>query len=294
MIATPPYGDSGEDYRSSSTNLYDMLLRPAEHLLKEKRVLVVADASLRTLPFETLISDSRPHAGVRFAGQDFVFSYTSFQEFLAIAQRPRSPRPPPTRILIYADPVYDGRLPRLVSSRYEAMNIARLFPGKTSLLLGQAATKRSIEDLDLSGYSVIHIAAHAVFNDEDTGESGLVLSKEVHSSDDGLLTATDVARLRLGASTVVVLSGCATGRATDGGVGLTNAFLGAGAREVVGSLWPVNDFVVVDFMRKYYAGIKEGQSSSEALTSAKLEMIQSGTPYSHPYYWAPFVHVGAF
>jgi CHAT domain-containing protein len=292
MIATPPHGASGEDYRALSSKLYDVLLRPAAPLLKARRLLVVPDASLSALPFETLISDPQPGAGARFIGEDFAISYTSsVPQFLSTAKRPQRSSLPIQRILVYADPVYEDSVPRLRFSRDEALSIQRLFPEQTSLRLGQAATKQSITKGNLSGYRILHFATHGVL--DEGGKSAVVLSRGEHSSGDGLLTAEDVAGLKLNVP-LVVLSACETGTANDGSIGLADAFLKAGAREVVSSLWAVNDFSSADFMKKFYTRMQEGQSASDALRSAKLDMMQTRIPYAHPHYWAPFVHTGAF
>jgi CHAT domain-containing protein len=297
MIAMPPRGGSGEDYRPLSAKLYDALLRPAAPLLKGKRLLVVPDSSLSALPFETLISDPHHGAGARFLGEEFAVSYaSSVPQFLSLARRPQSSNSLTQRILVYADPVYRDAVPRLISSRYEALNIQRMFPHQTSLLMRQAATKESINDRSLGRYGILHFATHGFFSSETPSKSGILLSGEDRSGENGLLTAEDVAGLELNASSLVVLSACNTalGTTKDGLSGLADAFLRAGAREVVSSLWSINDFSSADFMEKFYSRMQEGQSPTDALRNAKQAMMRTRIPYAHPHYWAPFVHTGAF
>jgi CHAT domain-containing protein len=78
-------------------------------------------------------------------------------------------------------------------------------------------------------------------------------------------------------------------------VGLTRAFLYAGSRRVVVSLWKVNDLATAEFMKIFYQKMKAGRLPSLALKEAKLAMIHSDSPaYRNPYYWTPFVLVGTF
>ena len=76
-------------------------------------------------------------------------------------------------------------------------------------------------------------------------------------------------------------------------VGLTRAFLYAGARRVVVSLWEVNDLAVPDLMTEFYRALREGMAPATALRGAKVAFLQSEMAgYRHPYYWAGFVLVG--
>ena len=95
---------------------------------------------------------------------------------------------------------------------------------------------------------------------------------------------------------LVVLSACRTGRGRlaegEGVIGLARAFLYAGARSVVVSLWSVSDISAANFMRRFYRHLAAGESSAASLRQAKLEMIRSEKPEQHPFYWSPFLIVG--
>jgi hypothetical protein len=103
---------------------------------------------------------------------------------------------------------------------------------------------------------------------------------------DGFLRLDEVTRLHLNAD-LVVLSACETGKgrlyAGEGVTGLARAFLYAGSRGVVASLWAVDDRETAGFMAQLYGGLKDGQAAADALRAAKLEMIRGGKP---PVYWA--------
>lgn len=131
--------------------------------------------------------------------------------------------------------------------------------------------------------------------DESTPElSGLRLARAGDSAEDGLLQVRDVFNLELHAD-LVVLSACQTGVgkevAGEGLIGMTRAFLYAGAASVVVSLWQVDDESTSDLMVSFYRQLELTGDKSEALRRAKLELIDR-SPYFQPYYWAPFILIG--
>ena len=96
---------------------------------------------------------------------------------------------------------------------------------------------------------------------------------------------------------LVVLSACQTGLGTfkqgEGIIGLTRAFMYAGARSILVSLWNINDSSTAGFMTCFYEMMRQGKCKAEALQLAKLNMIHSErSAYHHPFYWAPFILIG--
>ncbi|MEL7036073.1 MAG: CHAT domain-containing tetratricopeptide repeat protein, partial [Cyanobacteria bacterium J06592_8] len=114
-------------------------------------------------------------------------------------------------------------------------------------------------------------------------------------SEDGVLTALEVANLKLRGTKLVVLSACQTGMGEiengEGVYGLRRAFTLAGAESQLMSLWKVDDEGTKELMIKYYQRLLQNQGRSEALRQTQLEMLNS-EQYQHPYYWAAFVPVG--
>jgi CHAT domain-containing protein len=126
--------------------------------------------------------------------------------------------------------------------------------------------------------------------------SGLVLGSSKPGVGYGVLRLGEIMSLHLD-SDLVTLSACQSGLGTlvrgEGMVGLTRAFLFAGARRLAVSLWSVNDETTPDFMVAFYKLMRSGQSPTEALRQTKLAMLKSNTAsFHHPYFWAPFVLVG--
>jgi CHAT domain-containing protein/Tfp pilus assembly protein PilF len=170
----------------------------------------------------------------------------------------------------------------------------------TGLQASEAAVKAASEKGLLARARYVHFATHGILG-LDTGQPpALVLSlvgndgarDEDGGINDGFLRLDEVTRLRLNAD-LVVLSACETGKgrlyAGEGVSGLARAFLYAGSRGVVCSLWAVDDRETAAFMADLYGGLKDGKAAADALRAAKLAMIRAGKP---PVYWAPFILIG--
>jgi CHAT domain-containing protein len=145
---------------------------------------------------------------------------------------------------------------------------------------------------------VIHFATHGVLNETQPEKSGLILSlvNKKGQSVDGYLRLGDIYNLKLSAD-LVVLSSCDSGLGKDlsseGIIGLPRAFLRAGAKSVIATLWKVEDRATAELMTHFYAHLHQGESPSSALRSAQLELSRE-KQWSDPYYWAAFVFQGDY
>jgi CHAT domain-containing protein len=183
----------------------------------------------------------------------------------------------------------------------------RLGANEGDVVLGSRATETTIRTLNTTGalalYRVLHFATHGLVSGELKGlaEPALVLSPPttVTPTDDGLLTASEVAELRLDADWVI-LSACNTAAAEALGAealsGLVRAFFFAGARSLLVSHWPVRSLAAV---RLTTGAINEmranvGLGRAEALRRSMIALLQdsSNEAFAHPAVWAPFVVVG--
>jgi CHAT domain-containing protein/tetratricopeptide (TPR) repeat protein len=190
-------------------------------------------------------------------------------------------------------------LPRLEGTRLEAQQIAQL--ARTMGLapdvwLDFDANESNVKTRDISKYRVLHVATHGLLDTERPQFTGVVLSLVGNRDNDGFLRTDEIFNLKLGAP-LVMLSACETGlgreKRGEGVIGLTRAFMYAGAPTVGVSLWSVADKstpdLMTDFYRRYLA--KQPTTASAALRAAQQKMI-AGKLNSAPFFWAPFVLVG--
>ena len=190
-------------------------------------------------------------------------------------------------------------LARLAGTRTEAEQIAKLAKAsgtQADTWLDLDASEDNIDSRDVTKYRVLHIATHGLLNAERPQFTGVVLSLVGNKTEDGFLRTDEVFNLRLG-SPLVMLSACETGLGKEnrgeGVMGLTRAFMYAGAPTVGVTLWSVADKSTADLMTGFYKRFlaTPNSSPSAAMREAQLEMI-AGKKYSAPFYWAPFVLVG--
>lgn len=190
----------------------------------------------------------------------------------------------------------------------ELREVGRLLGAKPGdIKLGEDTTVADVMHERLSDYRVVYFATHALVAGDierftrAKAEPALVLSIPTKSSeeDNGLLTASEVATLKLNAD-FVVLSGCNTAAGDKPGAealsGLARAFFYAGARSLVVSYWDVDDEATVTLMDGLFSTLKAnpGLSHAEALRLSMLQMIDHPTEpeFTRPAFWAPFVIVG--
>jgi CHAT domain-containing protein len=187
---------------------------------------------------------------------------------------------------------------RLRFSRQEAEAIAGFAPEENRLTaLDFAASRETVQTVDLSQYRIIHFATHGLLNSQRPELSGIVLSlvDEWGRAQDGFLRLHEIYNLKLNAD-LVVLSACQTALGKEirgeGLIGLTRGFMYAGAPRVVASLWRVDDRATAELMKRFYKGmLKEGLRPAAALRAAQVSMLKEKR-WSAPHYWSAFTIQG--
>ena len=190
----------------------------------------------------------------------------------------------------------------LPHSEREVKTIANLYD-RPKYFAEEEATEENFK-IEASQFETIHLSAHGLLDESMPMYSGIVLTQDEDPVEDGFLQAYEIFNLRLNAE-LVTLSGCETGlgeiKHGEGLIGLTRAFMYAGAKSLVVSLWSVNDESTCQIMEAFYSNMMEkGLSKVEALRQAKLKLmgmekdLGDGVKlsYAHPFFWAPFVLVG--
>jgi CHAT domain-containing protein len=191
-----------------------------------------------------------------------------------------------------------SKLTNLPGSREEVQSAAAILKGtdiQSTLQVGTDATEFAFTHAALRSYQIIHLAIHAVANQDDPSRAALIFPPDTQRGDDGLLGPSDIAGLHFGAR-VVVLSACntAVGR-LQGQVGVANlarAFLQSGADSVISTLWPVDDVHSLFLMKSFYGHLSAGDSAATALASAKRDMLHEAGNTVSPMSWAGFILIG--
>jgi CHAT domain-containing protein/Tfp pilus assembly protein PilF len=285
-----PVGPGDDIWRTPLRRLHRELIEPLDEAgyLKGKQLLVVGPhLELHYVPFQALLRPSP--SGERFLVESFDVAYMpSASAWAQLAQR--RTRAPGGGLLVVA-PVPDA----LPHSADEARAVSRHDP-LSEVLLGSSATETRFLELAPSR-RIIHLATTGVLNSWNPLFSYLRLHPS--SGTDGRLDVHEVFGLTLRAD-LVVLSACETGLSTgarrqvppgDDWVGLVRAFLYAGARSVLASLWRVDDQATALLMGRFYAGLQDKGSTAAALAEAQRALI-SAQQYANPYYWAAFALTG--
>ena len=185
-------------------------------------------------------------------------------------------------------PIYE----QLQFAKKEVEMIGKLLNSQP--LTGEAATKEEVL-WRIDSVALIHIAAHG---GKETGKIALAPNPEWQSKtpipeEDYMLKMCDLQAIKLRAR-LVVLSCCHSGQgevSSEGVVGIARAFLFAGARSVLASLWAIDDEATMVFMECFYQHLRVGESASTALQMA-MKCLRDSDDFSAPKYWAPFVLIG--
>jgi CHAT domain-containing protein/Tfp pilus assembly protein PilF len=166
-----------------------------------------------------------------------------------------------------------------------------------SLYTFAQANEVQMKNAVISQCRYLHIATHGFINEEFPDLSGLLLYPDTSNVEDDILNSGEVYSLKLNAD-LVVLSACETGigkiNTGEGILGLSRAFIYAGADNLIVSLWKVDDRATSELMTSFYQTHlepKQRMPFAEALRAAKLAMIGS-EQFSMPYYWSSFVLIG--
>ena len=274
-------------HRKLLSVLYDAVVAPVISHLRGKELVIVPDGEFSLVPFGAVQDTESRYLCESFSIR-VIPSLTCLKMILDAPTDHHCKR----GALVVGDPcVKEVGLFQLPGARKEAEKIAAIV--KTPPLIGSDATKEAVLSR-LNNVTLIHLAAHG---DSKTGEIALAPNfsrkSKIPSRKDFMLTMPDVLSVGLRAR-LVVLSCCHSGQGKacdEGVVGIARAFLGAGARSVLVTLWAIEDSATLEFMREFYKHMVQGKRASEALNSATNYMRES-TKFSATCHWAPFVLLG--
>jgi len=269
-----------EGVPEASQTLYRMLVAPIASYISNDRLLIAPNGILHYVPFGAL------HDGTQYLIEKYTLFYTPSASMYPFAlDNEKAVYKPP---LIFSDPTGD-----LPNARAEALQIHLLytFSLKTLPLHEQSdALERWVwEQADQAG--ILHFATHGVYDPRNPLFSYILLAGD--EQEDGHLDVYEIYQrgLNLNNASLVVLSACKTnvGSMSSGDeiVGLSRAFMFAGASTIVSSLWSVDDESTQILMEHFYSQLNHGKTKADALRAAQLQML-SNPQYAHPYYWGAF------
>ncbi|XP_068744001.1 tetratricopeptide repeat protein 28-like [Montipora capricornis] len=266
--------------------LYDVLVSPIADLLEGDDLVFVPDGHFCLAPFPALSDSVRIRAIPSLTTLKLIASspddFQSKNEALLVGD-------PCLKEVTYG--TGEAMYAQLPCAKKEVDMIGELL--QTVPLTGKDATKADVLKR-MESVALIHIAAHG---DEDFGEIALAPNPErksqIPEEEDYMLSLSDVHAVRLQAR-LVVLSCCHSGQGelkSEGIVGIARAFLCAGARSVLVSLWAIDDEATLMFMKSFYQHLADRKSASTALHHA-MRSLRETKNYSAIKYWAPFVLIG--
>jgi CHAT domain-containing protein len=311
---------------NSATQLTQQILGPAAKDLGNKRLVIIPDGVLHTIPFAAL---NTPNSATYnpLLTQHEITNLPSASTIAilrtTVATKPRGTK----QLAILADPIFrkddprltgktiqannnldfgeqsargrigrDLDLDRLPFTETEAKGILALVPNQESTAaFGFDASYDWITDPKISQYRYVHLATHGFFDNDKPALSSIILSSFDAKGNDrkAFLRFPDLFNLNL-PTELVVLSACETGLGNnvpgEGLVGMTRGLMYAGALRVAVSLWAVDDQATSDLMQDFYTNLWQSkQSHAASLRQAQLKLHQQGKA---PYYWAAFTLQG--
>lgn len=266
--------------------LYETLIAPAQGVIPQgSPVVIVPDGALHLLNFETLpvYEEGRHHYWLEDAR---VATTPSLDLMAASGSRAKSGIRP---VLVLGDPVpADPRFPRLEQADLEIRNLlSHMGSPENRVLTAAAATPGAYRSAPPRKFDVVHFSAHAVPNEQDPLESFIALSG---GQENFKLYARDVIGIPLEAELVTISACHAAGRSYSGEglVGFVWAFMQAGARNVIASLWDVMDNSTPEMMDVLYREMAAGRTPADALHAAKLALVRREDSLRKPRYWGAF------
>jgi len=278
--------------------LYRILVEPAkgflpkdlswQNLAKNGKVFIVPDGNLNSLNFETLlVSEPKQHYWIDDVTLSSASSLRMLQAFHAAHAKGAG------NLLLFGDAIAPNEdFPQLPKASIEMESIKKHFPpGQEQVFSRDQASPFAYLASKPERFSYIHFVAHGTASRLSPLDSAIVLSRVNAEADSFKLYARDIIRHPLRAELVTVSTCRSAGERAysgEGLVGLSWAFVRAGAHNVIGALWDVSDASTPQLMDELYGELKKGNTPDAALRNAKLTLLHSGASFRKPFYWAPF------
>jgi len=299
------------EYQACATRLFDLLFRPFDTVPGIESIIIIPDDEIGYLSFDILLSEQTKNGKVDFRGLPFLIkkyriSYAPSASIYAY-NLGKNQMTSQKGLLAFA-PVYNSQLEdyfnagmdissnrrNLPGAIDEVKNIPRKYFGKK--FLANMATENNFKK-NAGLYDILHLAMHTRISDDYPMTSVLKFYPSGHNKEDDLLHTYEIFNLKL-SSRMVVLSACSSGNGKlekgEGINSLARAFLYAGAKSIIMTLWDVEDGASRKLVTDFYDFLANGLSKDEALRQAKLKYLEevSYLKEGHPYFWSGYVVYG--
>jgi len=272
---------------AASEAVFRKLFEPAaSELAHAATIIFIADETASRIPF-ALLRDPVTHL---YLVERSVIMAAPSVAFVAKGQQPALKAP--ARALVVGDPAFShaelpelGPLPGAIE---EANAVAALY--NVPAIVGVTATSQQVVP-QLAMAEIIHFAGHVIINPRDFSTTAIPLASGT-ANDPSMLYLRDISQMRFDRHPIVVLAGCDSASTAPGHgsvKSLANAFLAAGSRTVVGTIWNVDDDASRDLSLAFHRSLLTGESPAASLRSAQLSMLHSpNSNYRQPKSWAGF------
>lgn len=313
--ATSQADKTYNDFIASAHGLYETLLEPILGILPTRvnNLIIIPDGKLSYMPWEVFLKSKPSSEEVpSYRNLDYLFNQYSISYAnsarLLFGDFYQSPERKHGTVLAFApnypdnikEDTYEGmstvfrdKLEPLEWNGTELNSISNYFGG--NFLKDTLATEKAFKQQS-GNYKILHLAMHALIDNDNPMLSKLVFTQDYDSLEDGMLHTFELFNMNLSAE-LAVLSACNTGigklQKGEGVMSLGRAFSYAGCPSIVMSHWSVDDRSTSELMSLFYKNLSEGKSKDLSLKQAKKEFLNNTDELrTHPLYWAGFVVLG--
>jgi len=311
IIAEMKYNDFSRntfnEFCQQSYGFYELMIKPVENLIKDKRLIIVPDGELILIPYESLLKQNIDTLNLKisYSELDYLIKTNAISYLYSSNQLldDTNIRKNKVRYAGFAPDYKDSEInttkknsidspfPNLPGAVEEVQSISKYFKGRS--FLGKEASKERFFKEGIRN-EIVHLAMHTIINAEEPMSSQLVFTTE--DDPEKQLYAYEVYAQKLTAS-LIVLSACNTGVGEivrgEGVFNIARAFIQAGVKDIILTQWSVADQSSAFLMNRFYYYLSEGFEVDVALQHAKIDFLKNGDPVkAHPFYWAGYVAIG--
>ncbi|MDX1905617.1 MAG: CHAT domain-containing tetratricopeptide repeat protein [Bacteroidia bacterium] len=301
FVSQPPAHDTPDSVRLRARDAYAL----SRQLLPDMppnvaELILIPDGILHSFPFETLLTHPEEHTDYRswpFLGREKAVTYVHATELWVQPANQQAVLPSAYTGFAPGFEAVPGGTVRstLTPLRYSQQEVNQAAAGmRGRALTGMEASEAMLKHL--RHHPLLHLATHAIMDEEQPMQSRLYLAPDSAAGEDGVLYAHEIYNLRL-QSPLAVLSACETGTGKaeqgEGLKSLARAFQYAGCQQLVTTRWQADDQATAELIPAFFAGLGHGTRTSTALLQARQSYL-SGSDYyhAHPYFWAHLMLIG--